>query len=254
MDDFSNPQQPNFGQSPYASPGQAGSPNYGPGAPPELQSTAPRTFGILNIVFGCILLLGGLCCGGYTMSLSAAGPAMARQQQQMRQQLRQKGQPAPPMPNFNKMNMFQDRRVTIYSVVDLVSGIVLNLIMIISGVGLLSYKEWARKTAVGLAGVKVLRLIALETYCIFVVAPVVANGMADMLTDMMKQMQQQGMPAGPVPQAAELARVYSIMIIAYSAVMLILGIIYPLIMFFVLRRPAAKSSCASRSPQPEYTF
>src|SRR5687768_10445715 len=71
----------------------------GPGEQPstptpaeESNPSAAKTIGILNIVFGSILLLCVICSGLNAMMQSAMGPMFAMQQQQMQQAMQQERQ------------------------------------------------------------------------------------------------------------------------------------------------------------------
>ena len=55
-------------------------------------------------------------------------------------------------------NIMSDRRLAVYYFTEVVSGMVLNIIMIISGIGLLRLTEWGRRLAITTAWLKILPL------------------------------------------------------------------------------------------------
>ena len=55
-------------------------------------------------------------------------------------------------------NIMSDRRLAVYYFTEVVSGMILNIVMIISGIGLLSLADWGRRLAITTAWLKILRL------------------------------------------------------------------------------------------------
>src|ERR1043165_4714618 len=171
------------------------SPSGAPSPSPEPPKTSiPTTIGILNIIFGSLMMLCILCSSMYLAVMGAIGaPINAIQQQQFQQALqterlqklqrlreqeqaakdekekadlkaKQKAleeQPLPKMPDFTKF--MREQSFVSWMIADYVSGLILNLAMVISGIGLLRRKEWGRVSGIWVAILKIVRLIVLYT-------------------------------------------------------------------------------------------
>ena len=190
---------------------------------PEGQPTTsiPMIIGIMNIVVGSLMLLCLFCS---SMNLVMQGPMMGMQQQQFqqamqaeRQQLllqlqerekaskdekekaelrgKQKAleaQPLPKMPDFNKFA--QDMQHQGFMIADVVTGFVLNVLMLVSGIALCCYKQWGRVTAIWVAVLKIVLLVALYTFFALVVVPVMVKGFNTMFQEMFEEMAKAAPP------------------------------------------------------------
>jgi hypothetical protein len=236
--------------------------------------------GILNIVFGSALGLGGLCCGLYFMMISALGPVIGAQQSQVMQQMKDgqvaqraaqvrqleeqeeaaeteeekqtirdkrtalESTPAPMIPtvDMSKMYGLNDSRTIAYWLAEMLSGVILNVLMVISGVGLVAMKEWGRKMALIVAGIKIARLLLLQLFSILVIIPIVTKQMAEAMEQMMSQMPPGPGGAPPPAMGPQIGAVYGTMMTLGAVCMLIIGSIYPGISLWLLTRPEAKLS------------
>lgn len=262
--------------SSYVPTSGAASPTSGP--PP---TTAHKIIGTLNIVFGSAILLCGLCSGVYTASLVAAAPMMKNAQQQINtQQQKQRDQRIealekrvkdaktdeervelkaqrkaienePQAPDFGEMFAWvNDIRIVGFMWADLLSSLLVNVPMLVSGVGLLGSREWARKTGLWVAGLKLVRLVALYGFAIVVVVPVYAEKMGEMVVKMQPQMPPgQGGPnlqqMGP-----QISMMYATMMTGGAVLMIIAGSVYPIISLWVLSRGYVKAACGQRETNP----
>jgi hypothetical protein len=236
--------------------------------------SACKTIGTLNIIFGALLLLMGVCCGLQFFVQSTFAPAiMAQQQQQFkgameaaRQQQIQRlkdeekaaksdkekaevearrkkleARPEAKMPDFSKMYGTDEPRVIGYWITDLASGVVLNLLMLIAGIGLVAVQEWGRKLGIWIAALKIVRLIALYGFNIIVIVPIVV----ERLTQGMKEMMEDAAAAqgGGPPPLAQMATVMGTFMTAMFVATAVLGAIYPVATLIVLTRPSVKAAC-----------
>jgi hypothetical protein len=239
----------------------------------------PKTIGILNIVFGSILLLCLPCAGAYMALIANLGSIMEAQAQEI--QARQKvvqqrdlenlaqreqaatteagkaqirserqallARPAPPAtPKMDFMTGgLKDPRVVGHYAVDLGSGMILNILMLATGIGLVRLREWGRRMGIWVAGLKVARLLALTASAILVVIPVTTRTMQrDIAAEFQRQAAQGG--AAPVPAgagAADFVRAMGTMSTIYAVGLLVLGSIYPAITLAVLTRPGSRAAC-----------
>ncbi len=241
------------------------------------KTSIPKTIGILNILFGSLLLLCGICWSLNLMMQSAMGPMMAMQQQQVQQALeaeRQrklqelqelenaaqdekekatlkakqnalKAQPQPKMPDMTKFT--QDVAFQGYAIADVVTGLVLNILMVVSGIGLVGLKEWGRRTAIWVAALKIVRLVALYGFFALAVVPVMVKQFTSMFQEMFEEMAKAAPPGQRIPGPAEMGQmgtVMGVMMTAFAIGMIIFGAIYPVIVLILLSRPRVKAACA----------
>src|SRR5262249_19252553 len=82
----------------------------------------------------------------------------------------------PGMMDYSKMG-FNDARSIAWSWAEVLSGLVLNVLMLVSGIGLLHWRPWARTLAVWTAVLKVVRLVALYSFFIVALVPPVAKNL-----------------------------------------------------------------------------
>jgi hypothetical protein len=145
------------------------------------------------------------------------------------------------MPNPMDMWALNDRGVLAFYAAQCVLGLLLNLFMFISGIGLLNYREWGRVIAVWVAGLKLANLLAVAVVTIFIIAPAVAAGMDDFFEQIaQQQQQQQNLNAAP---PGELRQGVRTLMSVYGTVYALLGAIYPAICLWQLTRPRVRAAC-----------
>jgi len=118
-------------------------------------------------------------------------------------------------------------------------GLLLNLGMVVSGIGLLMSRGWGRKLALWVAGLKIGRLVLGQGIYMIVCIPIYSRQMAAM----MEQMSQMG-PAGqgPPPGAfASFGPMMGIIMAVQCVAMIVLGSIYPAIVLWLLNTSAVKA-------------
>lgn len=235
----------------------------------EPHTSTVRTFGVLNIVFS--LLIGCMCL--YTLGIGVVMPYIAasvekasddiqQKQDEIKQEelaaldeqienaeteeekelLRSQREQVATVQEVQIPNMFSamsNPKLLAYFIVDGTTGLLLNTLMLISGIGLLYRKEWARKLALWVAGLKIVRQIILQLVNIAVIVPI----QMDAAKQMFEQMNQNGPPAPPV----DMAGIQGIMYTAMAVFTLVIGCMYPALTLWFLSRPGAKVVCS-----PEY--
>jgi hypothetical protein len=144
---------------------------------------------------------------------------------------------------------------------DTVSGPVLDVAMLIAGVGLILLKGWGRRMAVGVAALKILRLLLLTGLLVFVVVPQMTDVLGQFArTDIGRtffagQMELQnaqraaaGAGASLNFTSADLVQICRAMGYASALMMLGMGVIYPVVTLVVLARPGARLACQPVRP------
>ena len=263
-------QPPSSPSNPFASGQPSAASAAGRFSPREIpNSTIPKTLGILNLIFGVIFMLAGVGTVVQYVVMPMFGEVMEVQQQEVTKALESQqelavqklleeqkaaesedekaaiqtqidqvqNQPRITPPNMAGMMGMTDRRVMIWGVVNGLSGALLNLLMIISGVGLLLLKGWGRSLALWVAGLKLLRLLVANAYYCFVCVPIIAQSM-------MGFMQQVGAQGGPgQPQASvQMGTMFAGMYWAQAIGFALFASIYPIICIVMLTRSRVKAA------------
>lgn len=236
--------------------------------PPLVQTadtTTLRVFGILNILFS---MLAG-CLAAYLLGMALFLPIMAKSLGEVRQAAQEsmaaqiedlEEQEAAAttdeekaeiraeiedlevdveIEHFSPFEAMTDPKVLYYGIVDGSTGLFLNLLMFISGVGLLLSKEWARKLAIWTAGLKIGRLLILQAINMVVIIPIQMKGT--------QAMYEQMGAMGQGPGMTEMAEMQGAMYTALAVVMLLVGCTYPALSLWFLSRPGVKAACQLRN-------
>jgi hypothetical protein len=245
-----------------------------------------RLFGIFNVLFATELLVCGLCMGGYTLSLPLWGRAMARLQSQMDQQAesakkasldaladqeklaktdaekaeieaKRKELEAKPnvnpagMMDFSKLGM-DDPQIIKWSMIEVITGVILNVMMLAAGIGLMSWKPWSRQLGVWTAVLKITRLVLLYGFFIIVIVPIFSEKIGQAVGEMMVAQQQSiGRGPGAMPPTSMFVRIYTITYSAMGVGIMALGVIYPAISLWYLTRPGVKVACSNLYKLPK---
>ena len=249
----------------------------------------PKTLGILSVIFGVLMVLYGLCTGGF---LVAAKPLMQLAETQVKQAQAQvenqrkeqqktfddrekaattdeekaairkeRDAAAASQPPVVKVDMsaatqvLDDPVVMGYSYLQLGSGILLSVLLLVSGIGLIRLAPWGRSLSVAWAGLQILQLVVLTAANVLYVQPIQqANS-----EKMMAKMEADAKGPNAAPGAAEgvaMARAMNssgastILVLGY----LVLGSIYPIILLILLNKPAVRAALIGAKPEGPAEF
>jgi hypothetical protein len=247
----------------------------------------PKTIGTLNLIFGGMLLLCGFGClansmtafGGEkgfqvdpkfaqevvdkmkeemvddlkTQEKAASNPEEKARLKKEREELEAKPMRIDDKVDFKRLNRAL-ASLRIYIGVEVVTGPILNVLMLISGIGLLQLKGWARTMGIWVALLKMLRLIGLTAFLCVAVIPTLSSAMGQALESpmgeavMAKAMEQQkarpGGAAQPMPPLKDIVEMFKVMGYVYAIGYACLGVVYPLVAVLVLTRSGARDACA----------
>ena len=139
---------------------------------------------------------------------------------------------------------------------DIGTAPILNLLMVVAGIGLLKLASWARKLAIAVAAFKLLRLAALTVYTFTAVVPAIGS-LSNEFTNsepgriiLERALEDQRAKGNNVQfEPKEFAPVLTAMTSGFSIAMLVLGSIYPIIVLIVLTRRGAKAACETAPPE-----
>jgi hypothetical protein len=240
-------------------------------------SYTPKTLGILNVVFALALMACGLCQNFYAMLpslMSYANDAMVRDEakkaearaqkiqelkareasaaegpdrdqiQDERKALEAEAEVKPQRAAMLSAPGLMDPRFLGHFLVDLISNLVLNLLLLISGVGLIFLRSWGRTLAVVVAWTKIVRLFFLAVSMTLVVAPYATT----VLSTMEKEMAAAAPKAPPGPSIAAALGMY---LTALAWGMFLVGSVYPAVLIWLLGRSSVRM--AVESPRPSRT-
>jgi hypothetical protein len=252
-----------------------------PGAVTPPKSGAPKVLGMLNIIFGALLIICSLCSGVYLIAMRAMTPVLAQAQKQVQEQVkadqeaqraeqlkqldeqeqaatteeekqsiqnqRQAIQSAPvvvmPMPDMSNMYGMNEPLVFGYFLTDMLTALVTNVFLIIAGVGLVGMKDWGRRMALWVAGIKIARLFVSQVVNVVAITPVMVKQSVEMLEQMMSQVPPGPGGAPPAGFGTTMASAYGIMFTLTAVGTFVIGSIYPGILLWMLTRPEAKAAC-----------
>ena len=261
---------------------------------PSPQPGLPRTIGYFNLFLGGFLLL----CGAGCLSMlapfllrnnplqldpaetqlvvdemrrqivddlkrgEASAPTIAEKDRLKKTRLELESKPADvagqvDFPAINRNLPWLSR----YLWADLLSGPILNGLLLASGVGLVRLKSWGRRLGIWVAVLKLVRLALLTTFLFALVIPSATKtfdslARSDVGEALVKQaMEQQSARQGGGPAARltarDVAKVLSAMGYGSALMNLCLGAIYPAVCLVVLTREGARLACrASRTDSP----
>jgi hypothetical protein len=248
----------------------------------------PRTFGTMNLVFGILMFLVG---AGY-IAITIVGPSFQKQmvgqieQQQAKNkaerdakvaELKAKEEAAktneekdtlkderealesnvePDLSAMNEMmgfNVFSDVRIAIYTFSELISGMILNVLMVISGVGLLGLAEWGRRLAISVAWLKIIRWVAMIVVTLVLILPITVQKVQKMTDSIQAQVQVQTKSGGRAPPPMPMMYLKMFASIAGAVSMIftaLIASIYPVLSIWFLTRPPARAACLIPSMPP----
>lgn len=228
-----------------------------------------KTFGVLNIVFSLMLLASGFCFGISSMIPPVLGYGAETQTSRIAEQNLQREMDIKALADEEKAAKTDEEKATLkakrveleklpkvqvnlpaifshpsmrdpgylaHFAADFTSGLGLNLLMLISGVGMLYLKGWGRILAIGVAWLKILRLLALAISLTFVIGPLVSRVATELETESLKVSPE--VAATNPHSGPDLAN-----LISWGGWNLfIFGSIYPVATIVSLRKPAVREA------------
>jgi len=145
-------------------------------------------------------------------------------------------------------NILSDIRLAIYYCSEVGSGILLNLLMIISGAGLMALAEWARRLALGVAWLKILRWVAMIVVTMVLILPMTAEKTQKMFAQMEIQanVQSGGRPmVAPFSQIGRFAAIFGAVTMVFTGAV---ASVYPALSLWFLTRPPTRAACLKETP------
>jgi hypothetical protein len=239
----------------------------------------PRTLGILNIIFGTILALAGCCLASFTAGMpmliqfgqEAQKKVQADLAEQRKAELKKlddqiaaakndqekkliealkaaeiaRIDPSTPPDMSAITDLYKNPTIMGFNLTFYGSGFLMNLLLLISGIGLVKLASWGRTMALGLACLQLIRIVLLAGVCLIVVQPESIKATTKMVNAIEAQAKAQAVPVNPAQnlQAAKaMAMMGSFFIVGYA----IVAVIYPITTLILLNGSSARAACLSR--------
>jgi hypothetical protein len=152
---------------------------------------------------------------------------------------------SPMVATFNPFMGMQDRSFIRFSMAENGVGLIVDGLMLATGIGLLNRRRWAARGWGYLAWFRIVSVFLLWGYYIVAVAPAYSANLAKMVAG---QMTSQGVPAGRIP-VDQLTRVYSVMNLIIAVMMMLITSIYPAISIWLLSKPGVKAAIVDKPAQ-----
>jgi hypothetical protein len=260
---------------------------------PKPQPGLIKTIGVLNILVGGLLLLCGVGCLSLTAPVvsgrvplrlePATTQAFADEIRSRRvEELNARAQDATPeeratieektkalrtnhprvedeidFPRVNAELVWPAR----YLKLELLTGPLLNALLVVSGFGLLLRQDWARRLGMATAALKIVRLVALAVLSIGFVLPHAGAALDALLktdtgrqiiTQAIERQQPSGVaPAAPPPRTEEVVASFRGFAIICSVGIVCVGSIYPAIVLILLGHGGARAALSRNPPAEE---
>jgi hypothetical protein len=231
----------------------------------EPNQSLARTIGTLNIIFGAILLCCGACGALNFIAQPVMAPMFQAQNQAVMQQMQaereqridrlrqeekdattqaekaqihtrrmaEEARPLPKIPDFTAF--FRDWRLMAYGIADALVGIILNIALLIAGIGLVRLRNWGRITSLWVAGLKIVCLTCLLAILLIWVLPAMIEKLRDMFQ-----------AVGPGVPPAALTTATTFMTYGYgvgAVIVYIFSLIYPIVILVALTRRSVIAAC-----------
>ncbi len=249
-----------------------------------------KTIGILNIVFGTILIFYGLCSGISMLMMPYMTRMMETQQKTMEAKVQadfeasQKkrldeidveleaaktdeeraeiearkaavlNRPKPYIPNsMIGLKISSSPEMQAFTWGDVITGELLYIPLLISGIGLIQMREWSRKLSIWVYRIWIVRLVVFVVLGVAVITPMMTTAMDKEFAQMGDQMQQQMGPKGAgvkktMRQVSRFAGAATggAYVLQYGVSML-----FPGIALYFITRPGARAACLESRPDSE---
>jgi uncharacterized protein YbjQ (UPF0145 family) len=147
-------------------------------------------------------------------------------------------------------DVLKDPTIMGFSYLQMVTGIILSVILLISGIGLIRLLPWGRSLAVAWAGLQIVQIVLLTGISLAYVQPIQAANQEKMLAKMEADAKAPGAP----PVMAESIKLNRAMSSSGATAIMavgtaVVGMIYPVIVLILLSRPGARA--ALQGPKPD---
>lgn len=236
----------------------------------------PKTLGILNVIFGVLLVLLGLCSIGGMLVAPAmldfaektTKNAQAKIDAEEKVKLKQleereaaaktdaekktieqeKANEIATKVQINTVDMsaatevLHDPMVMGVSYANLGTGLILHVMLIVAGIGLIRLTPWGRSLSVTWAGLQIVQLIIMTALSLVLVLPITRVNQVKQIAKLEEAVKTKGAnspEAMTLPMTKMMASLAGPMIIGQA----VAGMIYPVIILILLNQAGARAAC-----------
>jgi hypothetical protein len=249
----------------------------------------PKTLGILNVIFGVLMVLYGLCILGTLVAAPAGMAALetmvkdvqAKSEAQQKANLKTIDDRAKAATTEEEKKAIQQEREAViastppvvkvdmspatdvlknpvvmgFSFLQMGTGVILSVILLVAGIGLIRLAPWGRTISIAWAGLQILQLVVLTAASILYVQPIARENQEKMLTKM--EAEAKGPNAAPgAAESVKMARAMSSPAIANASIIgyLVCGSIYPVVVLILLNNRGARAALLGPKPDGRADF
>jgi hypothetical protein len=235
----------------------------------EPNQSLAKTIGTLNIIFGAILLACGACGALNLVMQPIMGPMFQAQHQAAMSELQaqherridrlrqeekeattpeekaairtrrtaEEARPLPKVPDFTEF--FRDTRFLAYGIVDTLGGIILNIGLLIAGIGLVRLRNWGRVMSLWVAALKIVCATCLLAILLVWAIP----AMVEKFRQMIEEMAASSPPGMPPAAINQMMTFITYVWAAWAVIMYVVALIYPIVILVALTRRSVIAAC-----------
>jgi len=236
----------------------------------------PKTLGILNVIFGVLLVLLGLCSvGGMLMAPAMVDfaekttknaqakieadqnarikslddrEAAAKTDEEKKAIEQERASEAATKVQINPVDMsaatevLHDPTVMGVSYVNLGTGLILHVMLIVAGVGLIRLTPWGRSLAVTWAGLQIVQLVIMTTASLVLVLPITQANNAKQIAKLEESVKGKG-PGSPEAMSLQMTKMMAPLAVPMAVGQAVAGMIYPIVVLVLLNTTGARAAC-----------
>ena len=241
----------------------------------------PKTLGILNVIFGVLLVLLGLCVtsalvfgptmmGGFEKILKEAQSKVEVQQKARVKQYDDRiagaktdeekkrieaekadvvaSQPQVKVDFSMFSRMMTDPTIRALNYAGALTGLALHVVLLISGIGLIRLTSWGRSLGIWWAGFQIVQVLALLVATIVYAFPIQQATTEKMLVSIQEQNVARGVGGPADAGAIKFARAMISIQAPITIIQSLVGCVYPVVLLCLLNTSGARAACQPRKP------
>jgi hypothetical protein len=242
----------------------------------------PKTLGILNVIFGVLLILIGFCTiGGLAIAPTImkgaekiTKDAQSKVEEQQKAQVKQyddriaeaktddekkqieteKANVVASQPKMVPIDMsiaedtFKDPMIMSVTYAGAITGLLLHILLLVSGIGLIRLTPWGRTLGVWWGPLQIVQVLVLLVVSLIYVLPAVQANNEKMFANIDAQAKAKGGGGPADASAVQMGKAMSAIQIPMMIGQSLAGCIYPVVLLILLSTPGARAACLSRKP------
>jgi hypothetical protein len=247
----------------------------------------PKTLGILNVIFGVIFVLLGICGIGSLLAAPALVNfgekiikdaqnkveaknkasekelddriAAAKSDEEKKALEQERDVVIANRPPINQVDfsaatdVFNNRTIMAYSYAGAISGLILMVVLLVSGIGLIRLAPWGRLLAVWWGGLQLVQIAILLAANLLILQPLNKPN-TDKQIAKLEEAAKGKAPGSPEVSALQMTKIIASLAIPMAVGQSLGGITYPIIILIMLNTKAARAALLPSKPEGEGEF